>query len=294
MRALIGVLFLLIPATAGAVSNYADCIALAERDAERARSEAAAWFSASGALGALHCEAQALAALGADRTAAEKLEALAGAPELGPEERAAVLTQAGSLYRREGDIAAARRALDAALRAAGGGMAGAPVLIERAALSAEAANFTDAKADLDAALQLRPDDAEALALRAAARRRLGDSAGAKRDALSALELQPDHAPARFELGMAESDLGEPDAARTAFLAAIAAAPTAPTAGMARAALQDMDASDDTLPQAATAPQPSTQTSPQTPAREPAPMTGRAAEPKAAPTSVWRRAPDDGR
>ncbi|MEX2518073.1 MAG: hypothetical protein WD969_01935 [Paracoccaceae bacterium] len=286
MRALIGFLFFLAPAAAGAVSNYADCIALAERDAERARNEAAAWFSVSGALGALHCEAQALAALGADRTAAEKLEALAGAPELGAEERAAVLTQAGSLYRREGDRAAARRALDAAHRAAGGGVAGAGVLVERAALSAEADDFAGAKLDLDSALRLRPDDAETLALRAAARRRLGDPANARRDALRALDLEPDHAPARLELGMAEADLGAHEAARAAFLATITAAPTSPTAGMARAALQDMDA-----------PSASRQIGevPQLSAESPAsPPPERAARPESAPVSTWRRAPDSDR
>ncbi len=234
-------LFALAPGAAGAVTGYADCAALVERDAERARNEAVAWYSATGSLAALHCEALALARQGAYRLAAEKLEAIARSPELDPEQQAEVLTQAAALRRDFGDLEGATETLGRAVAAAKGGPGAATPLIERAALHAAGGDFAAAKDDLDGALRLRPKDAEALALRAATERRLGDLLAARRDAEAAVAADPARARGRLELGLARAGLGDPEGAREAFLAAISAEPAAPAAALARSALQDLDA-----------------------------------------------------
>lgn len=239
-RALAAALLIaLLPSGAGAVSSYADCTAMVDEDPERARNEAVDWYAATGALGALHCEALALAAEGAFRTAAQKLAALAGAPELSAGESVAVRVQAARLYRADHDLDAARAILDEAIAANPG--AAAAAYVERAALQAEDQAWTGAKADLDSALRLQPRDAEALALRAAARRHLGDAAGGVLDAKAAIAADPGHAPGWLELGVTERARGDAGAARKAFLGAIEAAPDSPSAAMARNALQDMAA-----------------------------------------------------
>ncbi|QIE56242.1 hypothetical protein G5B40_12695 [Pikeienuella piscinae] len=255
-------LIALAPGVAGAVSSYSKCAALVEKDAERARNAAVDWYEATGALGALHCEAMALSAQGANRTAAEKLEALAGAPELAPEEAAAVRVQAARLYRAEGDDAGATAALAPALAPALGAAA-APAYVERATIRGGAGDWTGARADLDTALRLRPGDAEALALRAAARRLSGDTAGGRADAEAAVAADAVHAPGWFELGMAARARGDETEARRAWLAAIEAQPDTQAAQMARAALQEMDA-----PSSTAAPAPSARVTAPEPVAEP--------------------------
>lgn len=241
MRAFTACLLItLAPFGAGAMTNYEACIALVKSNPERAQNEALAWYQASGDLGALHCEALALAAQGASRTAAEKLEALAAAPEIDADTSAEIRMQAALLYRQGGDDKSAETVLTPALSESRGAIV-APGFIERASIRAAGGDWQGVRADLDAALRLLPGDGEALALRAAARRRLNDLPGAAADAKAATAAEPENPAAWLERGLAERDLVETIAARASFLRTIELAPEAPTAAMARAALQDMDA-----------------------------------------------------
>lgn len=240
MRALALLPLALMTGAALAVEDYDSCVALVERDAPRAVREARIWREETGALGAMHCEALALAAAGSQRLAAERLEALAAAPALSPAEQASVWLQAATLRRDLGEEAAAEAALASGLAVAPGAAA-APLLIERAALRAARGDDGGAREALDSALRLAPGDPEALTLRAAARRRLGDPAGALADAEAALAADPTSAPASLERGLSAAEMGDGETARAAFLAAIAAAPEGPAAKIARAALQALDA-----------------------------------------------------
>lgn len=122
MRAFTACLLItLAPFGAGAMTNYEACIALVKSNPERAQNEALAWYQASGDLGALHCEALALAAQGASRTAAEKLEALAAAPEIDADTSAEIRMQAALLYRQGGDDKSAETVLTPALSESRGG-----------------------------------------------------------------------------------------------------------------------------------------------------------------------------
>ncbi|MFV0473633.1 MAG: hypothetical protein ACK5MQ_05425, partial [Pikeienuella sp.] len=206
------ILAALAPSGARAVSGYAECAALAETDPERARNEARAWYEATGALGALHCEAMALTEQGATRLAAEKLAALANAPELTAAESAPVRIQASRLFRAEGDMAAALAALEPALSA---GEAAAPAYVERATIRSFSDDWRGVREDLDSALRLKPGDAATLALRAATNRRLGDAARARADAEAAIAADPKEALGWFELGFAAKGDGDETEARRA-------------------------------------------------------------------------------
>lgn len=231
------ILIALSPAPALAqVFDYETCLNLTTVDPQQARAEAIAGFAATGEYSARHCEALALAEIGANRSAAEILQETAQAYEMDEAQRAELLLQAARQWREYGRPDAARGALNTGLVY----RKTTALYIERASLSAEE-NLTQAALDdLNAALAIDPGDGEAMALRAAAKRRLGDTGGALRDARQAVELRPVSPSAWLELGKAEKDRSDRDAARRAWLKAIDVAPSSKAAALARGELQDMD------------------------------------------------------
>lgn len=238
MRAIIPALIALAAATVAAeaqeVRTYEDCMALIETAPERAREEAARWERFGGGDAALHCEAMALAAMGATAHAAEKLDELARHGALPDEARAEVLGQAAEMWRDSGETDAAQVSINQAVTLSPRN----PALLEvRALLAAANEDWSAALIDLNSALVLEPQNAQRLALRAAARRRLGDLAQAKADAEAAIKADPKLASGWFELGAAQADLGENDAAQETWLEAIRLDPDGATGGMARMNLE---------------------------------------------------------
>lgn len=232
-------LFAVIAAPASAENDYDRCLELVKADPGRARELSLTWYQSTGDIAALHCEALALSAEGAFLTAAEKLAALARAPELSTEQGLMIALQSAILYRREGDDQTAEAVLTPRLSETAG-PAAAPAFAERAMIRGARGDWRGARADLDAALRVSPYDGELLALRAAARRRMGDNAGALADALAAVKAEPGLAGGWLELGASHAATGAKAPAREAYLRAISAAPDSPAAQIARAALQDLD------------------------------------------------------
>lgn len=218
------------------MSDYETCLNLATVDPEQTRADAIRWFQESGAHAARHCEAAALAEMGAHRTAALILQEIAQLYDLPGEKRAELLTQAARQWLQADAPGAAMGAVDSGL-----GFHPTPTLyIERAALKAEARDYEGARDDLGRALTLDPENADAFALRAAAERRMGDANAALRDAERATGLNPISPLAWLEVGLAQQALGRKNDARQAWLRAIDVAPGSRAAALARGELQDMD------------------------------------------------------
>lgn len=222
---------------AQAVENYNACIALIATDPARAEAEAAQWAALGGGAAAEHCRAQALAAAGSTMRAAELLADLGiGAGDLPDATRVEILIQSAELFLQEGEPDMGLLVIGQSMR-----IAETPAsLVMRARLRADKGEWERVREDLDRAIRLEPT-ADALALRASARRRAGLLVDARADALWALELDPGDAGAYLELGAIEAALGQKNAARRAFLDAIEADRTGPTAPLARLGLQRLEA-----------------------------------------------------
>lgn len=216
--------------------DYETCIGAIAGDPDRALSAAQAWAEESGASAARHCEALALAATGARRTAAAKLVRLAEAPDLPDGVRAEILGQAAELHGEEGFEREERAALDAAIELAPGRAA---LRIARSEALVRAGDLSGALADLDRAVAAEPGSGLALALRAAARRRNGDVAGALLDARAATEAAPDEPAGWLELGISRVG-SDPEAARRHWLQAIALDRGGPVAEAAQGRIAALD------------------------------------------------------
>lgn len=218
--------------------RYRECIALVNENPDKARETAAQWAATGGGGLARHCAAIALIAQGAELAAAEELTRLgAEGGGIGEADRVSALMLAGDLWLRNGQTTLAGKVFERAALLA----PDAPdPLVGQAKAAAAEQSLQEADALLTAALELDPNDAEALTLRAAARRSLGDPAAALVDAQSATERAPDAALAWFERGAAERGLEAKDAARESWLRAIALDPDGEAGELARVNLQRME------------------------------------------------------
>ncbi len=225
-----------LTANSAEVRNYEDCLALVEASPERAREEAARWERFGGGDAALHCEAVALAAMGATTSAALKLDELARGGALPDQARAEVLGQAAELWRDAGEIAAAQVSINQAITLA---PRNAALLEVRALLAAADNDWNAAVVDLNSSLSIEPGDARRLALRAAARRRLGDLTKAKADAEAAVKADPTLSTGWFELGAAQAELGDVETAQETWMEAIRLDPDGASGAMARLSLEKL-------------------------------------------------------
>jgi tetratricopeptide (TPR) repeat protein len=233
------VLLLLAATPAGAVDSYEACLDLVGKDPQAAEREALAWEQAGGGAAAGHCRALALAAQGADGTAAALMVKIATTDRTLPDEvRAELLVAAGELFLGLGDTRAAGEVAERALQLAPRGR-GALVLSAR--VKAEKQDWAGALAELNAALAAGKPDAATLALRSAAKLRLGDRVGAQADLLWAQEISPGQPAVWLERGTLEAASGNRDAARAAWLKAIELDREGPVGAAARLRLQQMDA-----------------------------------------------------
>ena len=158
-------------------ARYQACVGLAEADAARAEAEARAFLRAGGGLPARHCLALAQLAAGRPAEAAATLAEAAAAAEARRHAYAADLwAQAGNAAFLAGDLALARAHLDRAVAGAGpfSPKRTAGFRIDRARVLAELGDPAGARADLDEAIRLAPEDPVAWMLSAALSRRQGD------------------------------------------------------------------------------------------------------------------------
>jgi tetratricopeptide (TPR) repeat protein len=227
------VLVLAGPADAAQIEGPDDCAPAIAADPALAREAAARWHRLGGGVPARLCEAAALEALGAHRSAATLLTRLAENPNraLPVEVRATTFVDAALLWLAVGEPDLARAALDRAGRLAPPDDA---ALLATARVAAAREDWAGARSALDALLARNLENAEALALRAAASRQAGDAASALTDARAARALDAGLPEARFEEAAALAELGQIRPAIASFLALADAAPEHPLASVARA------------------------------------------------------------
>jgi len=218
--------------------RYADCLDLARQRPADGWEAALAWQSLGGGEAARHCGAVALIGLEQYGEAATRLEALAGSSHAEPRLRAGMLAQAAQGWLLEGRL---ERAVAAQTVALGLTPDDPDLLVDRAMALAEAANYGEARSDLDRALAIAPDRPDALTLRASAHRYLDDAAAARRDVDRALALDPRFADAYVERGILRRLDGDVAGARRDWLAALGvAAPESAAAESARRNIEKID------------------------------------------------------
>ncbi len=168
--------------------RYRTCLALAHSTPSKAYEDALIWQNEGGAAPARHCVAMALLGLRDYIHAAEKLEALAYAPDAGDDAlRASALGQSGEAWlqanRPEEALRVLSRALDIEIN-------NADFLTNRARALMALDQPVAAHADLDAAIKLHPDNALSLRLRAAVLLFENDLIRAQDDINAALAFEP--------------------------------------------------------------------------------------------------------
>jgi len=216
-------------------ARFEACADLAETDPTKALDEAGAWQVQGGGVLARQCAGLAYVTQKRWAPAVTAFESAARAAERDGDARAAVLwTQAGNAALAGGDPAKARGFLDAALaRATLTGTAAGEAHLDRGRAEAALGDLKAARIDLDAAIRLVPDDPLGWLLSATLARKMNDLPRAQADITQAATRSPDDASVAFEAGNIAIVSGAPDAARTAWEAAVKAAPDSP-AGKAAA------------------------------------------------------------
>jgi len=181
--------------------QYEQCLALAGSNPKAALAAAQDWRDAGGGFPAGHCAAVALIGLKQYDAAAKRLEELAGAMMAEPAPlRAAALDQAGQAWLMTDRFAPAKADFDAALKL---DSSNAEYWIDRAEALAGGDQYWDAIDDLNRALELAPNNVDALLFRASAYRAAGGADGldlALADVERALKLAPDSASGLLERG----------------------------------------------------------------------------------------------
>jgi len=194
----------LAPLTGNGEARFTACVTLIDSAPDRAYEEGMAWAAESGELEAYRCAAMALSAQGRHEEAARRLEALVlSVDSTSAGARATLLSQAGNSWLLARDPAHARSALTRAIVLMQGDRAVMPdLLIDRARAYAMEADFRHAEEDLSGALDLRPQDALALRLRASARMHQNAFDLALTDAEAAVALEPENVDALLMRGHA--------------------------------------------------------------------------------------------
>jgi len=175
-----------------AQARFEHCTSLIERTPEQAYEEGMAWASEGHSLQAYRCAAMALIGEGRFDEGARRLQSLASAvsPDL-VGLRAALLSQAGNAWLLARHPGEARSALTMAITTVQGDPSQQPdLLIDRARAYAMERDYRHAEEDLSRALDIRPNSALALALRASARMHQSSFDLAEADINAALTADP--------------------------------------------------------------------------------------------------------
>jgi tetratricopeptide (TPR) repeat protein len=222
-------------------ARFADCVALTETSPAKALEAAGAWQVSGGGVLARQCAGLAYAAQKRWLPAAAIFEQAARDAEKQRDGRASLLwVQAGNAALAGGNPAKARDLLDAGL--AGGALSGADAgeaHLDRARASFALKNNKAARADLDAATKLVPDDPLGWLLSATLARIEGDLARAQADIGEAAKRSPDDASVALEAGNIAILSGSENAARTAWEAAVKTSPDGPAGKAAAQSLSQL-------------------------------------------------------
>jgi len=216
--------------------RFADCVALVEADPQAAIATAEAWRMSGGNLNARLC-------LGLAYAAQKRWPAARLTEKENDARSASFWVQAGNAALAAGEYDQARTALDAAIISGllKGAEAGEAQLDRARALAAKS-RLSEARADIDAALKLVPQDPLGWLLSATLARREENLTRAAADIEEAAKRSPDDAAIALEAGNIALLSGAPEAAKKAWEAAVRLAPDSPSGRSAKSALAQFDAS----------------------------------------------------
>lgn len=176
----------------GAGTRFEQCLALIDEDPARAYEEGMAWAAEAQSMQAYRCAAMALIAQDRFDEGARRLQSLASA--VNPENtalRSELWSQAGNAWLLAREPGQARSVFTRAIATMQSDPAQLPdLLIDRARAYAMEREWRLAEEDLSRSLDIRPDNALALRLRAAARLQQHSFDLAQSDALAAVRIEP--------------------------------------------------------------------------------------------------------
>lgn len=220
-------------------ADYVGCMSKSRGDPRGALSLAVSWEAAGGGLPARHCFASALLELGHSAEAADVLEELAAEHDGKPAARSLLLQQAAAAWVRAGQ---AEKALFLLGQARDLAPENVTILEDRAALLVSAGRLWEAADHLDVLLDLRPDYGPALVLRASVWRFLETPELARADLERAMALDPNDPDVLIERGILAYQFGDRNGARKDWMAVVLQASGSAQAEIARAHLARMDIS----------------------------------------------------
>lgn len=218
--------------------RYERCISLARQSPQSAYNAAVQWQGQGGGVAAVHCSAVALVALRRYSEAASRLDQLAHDRSVtGGFPRSDLLDQAGNAWLLANNPTNAESSFTTALVMAPDDP---DILADRARARAAKRDWHGADTDLTAALA-RASRPELYVLRASARHAMGNKAGARADIESALKISPNDPEALVERGAMKAETGDAAGAISDWNATITAAPSSDAAGTAQQYLQNATA-----------------------------------------------------
>ncbi len=221
---------------------YDQCVAQIDDDPEVAFEAALDWRDLDGGLPARHCVALALVGLENYEAAAIRLEELADEMKGFPAGLVAdVLGQAGRAWLLAEDPQRAYAAVTTGLQSNPESVA---LLIDRGEILAKAQSYWDALDDLNRALELSPNEIDALMFRATTYRLLDAADLAFEDIERALALAPDLPEALLERGILRRLRGDSDGARADWLKVLRVAPDSNAGRIAQANIQRLEVGSD--------------------------------------------------
>lgn len=222
-----------------AATSDTSCTDKIATDPAAAAESAQVWHAQGGGALARQCAALAYAVQDRWPEAALAFEQAARETQKGEERAAAALwVQAGNAHLAGGEARAAIANFDRALvTGLLSGPARGEARLDRARANVLAGDPASARADLDEALKLVPEDSLGWLLSASLARRMGDLDRAGTDIGEAARRSPDDANIPLEAGRIALAAGSADAARVAFEAAIKLQPGSEAA---RAAQSELD------------------------------------------------------
>lgn len=232
-------MMLILALLAQAAQPAAACTDQIRADPAQAAEQANVWHAQGGGALARQCAALAYAAQARWAEAALAFEQAAGETRADEQLAAANLwVQAGNARLAAGEARPAVAAFDRALVSGTlSGPAKGEIRLDRARANVAAGDLNAARADLDEAVKLVPEDPLAWLLSASLARRMGQMERAQVDIAEAAKRSPDDASVALEAGRIALAAGAPAAARVAFEGAVR---TQPGSEAARAAQSELD------------------------------------------------------
>jgi tetratricopeptide (TPR) repeat protein len=215
--------------------RYNRCLALAAKDPQTAYEKASAWRGRGGMMYAAHCEAVALVNLKRYAEAARKLTNLANG-KFDAATRVQIYIQAANAWMMAEQPGEALPLLSDALEISPDNM---DALTDRARARAMHRDWAGAEADLTQALGKDPTRVDLLVLRSSALHAEGKVAEARADIDRALDLVPGYAEALVERGGMKLEAGDKAGAQADWEAVLKRAPNGDAAKSARAHLEAM-------------------------------------------------------